>query len=131
MIWFDQNKEADWRIDSSTTALAAYQQVVASSLGAESPRPVRQQRLHHAESADSTSPTATGRPRVPDVYHNLAHNDICVTHNHGSGELERVDAFRVRLELPAFVGLAPLEYRLGCSRIHGAGVDKLILQRTR
>jgi hypothetical protein len=32
VIWFDENKETDWRVDSSLTSLAAYQQVAASSL---------------------------------------------------------------------------------------------------
>jgi hypothetical protein len=32
VIWFDKNKETDWRINSSPTALAAYRKVVASPL---------------------------------------------------------------------------------------------------
>jgi len=32
VIWFDENKESDWRVDSSATALAAYRQVVSSPL---------------------------------------------------------------------------------------------------
>jgi hypothetical protein len=32
VIWFDENKETNWSIDSSTAALAAYRQIVASSL---------------------------------------------------------------------------------------------------
>jgi hypothetical protein len=32
VIWFDVNKETDWRIDSSPTALSAYQQVAGSPL---------------------------------------------------------------------------------------------------
>jgi hypothetical protein len=31
VIWFNVNKEADWRVESSSAALAAYQAVVASS----------------------------------------------------------------------------------------------------
>jgi hypothetical protein len=34
VIWFDENKETDWRIDSSPTTLLAYQQVAASPLWA-------------------------------------------------------------------------------------------------
>ena len=32
VIWFDKNKETDWRVDSSAASLAAFQQVVASPL---------------------------------------------------------------------------------------------------
>ncbi len=32
VVWFDQNKEADWQIDSSASSLAAFRQVVASPL---------------------------------------------------------------------------------------------------
>ncbi len=32
VVWFDRNQEEDWRIDSSASSLAAYREVVASSL---------------------------------------------------------------------------------------------------
>ena len=31
VIWFDQNKETDWRVESSSTALSAYRSVVATA----------------------------------------------------------------------------------------------------
>jgi len=32
VVWFDRNQELDWRIDSSSSSLAAYREVVASTL---------------------------------------------------------------------------------------------------
>ena len=32
VVWFDENKEQDWRVNSSAASLAAFQQVVASPL---------------------------------------------------------------------------------------------------
>jgi hypothetical protein len=32
VVWFDRNQEEDWRIDSSASSLAAYREVVASSI---------------------------------------------------------------------------------------------------
>lgn len=40
VVWFDRNQEEDWRIDSSSSSLAAYREVVASSLyGGPNPAP--------------------------------------------------------------------------------------------
>jgi endoglucanase len=40
VVWFDRNKEEDWRIDSSPASLNAYREVVASSLyGGANPPP--------------------------------------------------------------------------------------------
>lgn len=40
VVWFDRNQEEDWRIDSSASSLAAYREVVASSLyGGPNPAP--------------------------------------------------------------------------------------------
>ena len=41
VVWFDENKEQDWRIDSSQSSLDAYRKVVASSLygGTQAPAP--------------------------------------------------------------------------------------------
>lgn len=40
VVWFDQNKEFDWRIDSSQASLNAYRKVVASTLYGGSQAPV-------------------------------------------------------------------------------------------
>jgi len=40
VVWFDRSQEEDWRIDSSASSLAAYREVVASSLyGGPNPAP--------------------------------------------------------------------------------------------
>jgi hypothetical protein len=41
VVWFDENKEQDWRVDSSQSSLDAYRKVVASSLygGTQAPAP--------------------------------------------------------------------------------------------
>jgi hypothetical protein len=40
VVWFDRNQEEDWRIDSSSSSLAAYREVVGSSLyGGTNPPP--------------------------------------------------------------------------------------------
>jgi Glycosyl hydrolase family 26 len=41
VVWYDRNQEENWRIDSSASSLAAYREVVASSLyGGPNPTPV-------------------------------------------------------------------------------------------
>jgi hypothetical protein len=32
VVWFDEDKETDWRVNSSASALAAYRRVAASPL---------------------------------------------------------------------------------------------------
>jgi hypothetical protein len=52
VIWFDKNKEADWRVDSSPAAVAAYRSVVASPLYQGQPD----------MSSTSATPPATNTP---------------------------------------------------------------------
>lgn len=41
VVWYDRNQEENWRIDSSASSLAAYREVVASSIyGGPNPAPV-------------------------------------------------------------------------------------------
>jgi Glycosyl hydrolase family 26 len=42
VVWFDRDQEEDWRIDSSSSSLAAYREVVGSSLyGGANPAPAK------------------------------------------------------------------------------------------
>jgi hypothetical protein len=49
VVWFDRNQEENWRIDSSASSLAAYREVVASS-------------LYGGPNPPSTGPTAQAAP---------------------------------------------------------------------
>lgn len=79
VIWFNEDKERDWPVDSSQSSLAAYRKVVASSLygGTEStPRPVEAApsvddlkvtptvRLNSAQGSAARSPSRVARGRI-------------------------------------------------------------------
>lgn len=61
VVWFDRNKEEDWRIDSSPASLQAYREVVASSLyGGPNGARLQRHRRHRAVPACCRLPTAGG-----------------------------------------------------------------------
>lgn len=57
VVWFDRNMEQDWRLDSSSASLAAYRDVVASTLyGGNVPPPV--------EGTTTTPPKKKKKPKA-------------------------------------------------------------------
>jgi Glycosyl hydrolase family 26 len=63
VIWFDRNQEEDWRIDSSQSSLAAYREVVASTLygGTVPPSSEPEAKVEELE----VTPTTTTNPTTP------------------------------------------------------------------
>jgi hypothetical protein len=57
VVWFDQNKEANWMVNSSSTSMAAWQQTVASSTNGGTPATLA---AVAPTSADVTSGATTG-----------------------------------------------------------------------
>lgn len=67
VIWFDRSQEEDWRIDSSSTSLEAYREVVASTLygGTVAPAPVPTPETEVKVEQLEVTPTATTTPAAP------------------------------------------------------------------
>ena len=67
VVWFDRSQEEDWRIDSSQSSLAAYREVVASTLyGGTVPPPAETEEAEaKVEQLVVTSPTAATPGRAP------------------------------------------------------------------
>lgn len=69
IVWFDFNKETDWRIDSSSATLQSYRQVVASS--DYKGTPVDLTNLTSVSLMNSTKFAYTGKHALQVPYHNL------------------------------------------------------------
>jgi hypothetical protein len=57
LVWFNERREADWRIESSESALAAMRAALAATAATATPMPTS------TPSASTATPTPTASPR--------------------------------------------------------------------
>jgi hypothetical protein len=127
VVWFDRSQEEDWRIDSSSASLAAYREVVASTLygGTVPPAPAAETEVK-VEQLEVT-PTATTSPSSPDApssptttpTHTKKSKKRASVHGRIRYRLSRRASVRLELRGPRIKPQADLGVTLSHPRLHG------------